>query len=144
VRTPEEIPSEERLFRKLRAEWLNGEAVLPEAVDLQGTSCDRAKYRNWEELVSEDWPSVAFTRGVDLPRNLRPASAPADSPLWEFFSVDRPETHNEAHCEIRPRRAGRTQTDADSALKKRPPVVREELKFAMARQFRVLREEPDR
>jgi hypothetical protein len=114
--------------------------VLPEAIDLQGMSCDRARYREATDLLSEAWPVVAFTRGRDLPKDVRPVSAPPDAPTWEFFAVDCPEPDNEAHCEVRPRRTGRTQTDTDAALKKRPQILREELKHIMARRLQLLAE----
>jgi len=120
---------------------MHGASVLPEAIDLRGMSCDRAKYREAKDLLSEAWPAVAFTRGQELPKDVRPvASSPADANTWEFFGVDCPEPDNEAHCEIRVRRTGRPQTETDGALRKKPPLVREELKQIMARRLHLLDE----
>jgi hypothetical protein len=126
------------MYRKLRPEHRNGTSVLPEAVDLQGTSCDRAKFRAPASLVSEQWPAVAFTTPELLPKGVQPPSAPPNSHPWEFFEVDWPEPENEAHSEIRVRRSGRVSEDNDDAARKRPHTVREELKLALARTMRVL------
>jgi hypothetical protein len=139
VRAKVPIPLDERMFRKLRHHHRNGSSVLPEAVDLRGTSCDRAAFREASDLLTEEWPAIAFIVPQDLPTNIRPtATSATNAPTWDFFAVDLPEPQNEAHCEIRIRRTGRASDDNDDAAGKRPPIVREELKLALARKLRVL------
>lgn len=136
MRDCEPIPDTERLFRKLRAGHWIGRQVLPEAVDLRGSSCDREAYRQSHDLVSVEWPGVACTTPRELPRDLAPTKEP---PTWEFFAVDAPEQQNEAHCEIRVRRTGKAEMDNDSnAVNKRPRLVREELKAALASRLQLL------
>jgi len=143
VRAKESIPPSERLFRRLRAGEFSGPQVFPEAIDLRGSSCDREAYRSPGDLVTPEWPGVAWTSSEKLPTTFAPSSA-AGPPTWDFFSVDAPEANNEAHCEIRLRRSGRTQEENDSsAIGKRPRIVREELKAALCASMRVILPPPE-
>lgn len=136
MRAQEQIPTTERLFRRLRPDHFIGRQVLPEAVDLRGSSCDREAYRKPEQLVTAEWPGVAYTTTGDLPRAVAPTKEP---PTWEYFSVDLPLESNDAHCEVRLRRSGRTEDANDTnAINKRPRLVREELKAALAGSLRLL------
>ena len=129
------IPPKELLYRRLREEHVDGDSVLPEAIDLQGTSCDRSQYTTPEALVSSDWPHVGKTSGEVLPMNVLPDGEKAP---WEFFAVDDPFEANQAHCEIRVRRhARRPNPENDKKARERCSAVRESLKYVLAQSFRV-------
>jgi len=123
------------LYRKLRVDWVHGDRVLVEAIDTEGTSCDRERHRDPKDLIEPGWPRVGWVVPRDLPRAVKPCDV---SPEWEFFALDLPERHNEAHCEIRARRVGRQSVDNDPKIKKYDRVVRERLKSELASRFRVL------
>ena len=135
MRAKEAIPTGEPLFRRLKATHVLGGKVLPEAVDLQGTSCARSAYCQASALIEPPlWPAIAQITPEELPRSL--GSDPP--PKWDFFAIDDPAEGNEWHCEIRVRREGRSSEDNDRKLGKRPPVLREQLKLALANAFRVV------
>jgi hypothetical protein len=131
------VPPEERLFRRLRSEELDGDTVLDDAVDLRGTSCDRERYRLAADLLSEQWPHVAWVAAGDLPLEVRPPGQ--DAVRWDFFAADDPIDGNEAHCEIRVRRATHRHLEAnDDAVRKRSAAAKSVLKHALASRFRLL------
>ena len=137
--TEPDLPDDERLYRRLREAWLDGDRVLDDAIDLEGTSCDRARFRQPAELISEDWPEAAWIVGSNLPRDLKP---PSKETTWEFFAVDDPREENPAHCEIRIRRGTKKPSrENDRAIKKQTPAVRSWLKNVVAARFRVLSSE---
>jgi hypothetical protein len=142
VRPPDdEIPSTELLYRRLRAEHVDGDRVLEDAIDSEGTSCDRAKYRSDpRELISPAWPRVGAVAVGAVPVNLRPPTQPgAPTVVWEFFVVDAPTEANEAHAEIRVRRESkRPSTKNDDAIKKKPDATRAWLKSKLADELRVV------
>lgn len=136
TRPKERIPPDERLFRRLRDHHRVGQIVLPEAVDLDGSSCDRERYRNAQDLIGSSWPHVAWVTAERLPREERP---PGQDLTWEFFAVDEPLVDNGAHCEIRVRRTTRRHLDSnDSSVKKRSHEVRAALRAALASRFAIL------
>lgn len=130
------IPSTEKLYRRLKDEWVNGRRVLTEAIDSQGTSCDREKYCNPVSLRTVDQPHLAFVTPGLLPVAL--PEVPPSATTWDFFAVDDPESRNEAHCEVRVRRTGRTSTDNDRKFRDRSVLIREALKSRLAAAFEVV------
>lgn len=132
-----EIPADERLFRRFRGEWIDGDRVLDEAIDLQGMSCDRERYRDPRDLIGADYAAVGWVAAGNVPGDLQPEAA---GPVWEFFAVDCPDDGNDAHCEIRVRRTtrrGSSENDTN-AVKKRTHAVKVALRHALAQRFRVL------
>jgi hypothetical protein len=130
------IPDNERLFRGVGADELDGDQVLDDVVDLRGTSCDRERYRAADDVRCEKWPSVAWVTPGSLPINVKP---PDQELTWEFFAVDDPVAGNEAHCEVRIRRTTRRDAyENDDAVRKKSPATKAFLKHALARRFRVL------
>ena len=103
----EPIPAEERLYRWLKTDDVNGLEVLPHVVDLEGTSVDREKYLPKgtppHQPGHPDRNGLAVTSVARLPSALR-----SNDIDYEFFAVDWPEDVNEAHAEVRP---GRTPND---------------------------------
>ncbi len=134
------IPPSERLFRRLREDQTDGDCVLEDAIDTEGSSCDREKYRaNPADLRTATYTQIGLIFVSDVPTNLVPPTPPGAAP-WEFFAVDDPDDANEAHCEIRVRRVSKrpSQTN-DSAIKKRPYETRVWLKSQLAACFHVWR-----
>ena len=140
MRAPDDsIPGSEQLFRQLRETWVDGDRVLPDAIDSKGSSCHRESYASDPvALVTLEWPKVAGVRVEQLPVEIRQDNPPEGAPAWEFFALDLPEPNRDAHCEIRVRRLSRRpSTDNDDAFGKRPPEVRHSLKMQLADRFRV-------
>ncbi len=102
----EPIPPEEDLYRSISTDVCWDSRVLPDAVDLQGTSFSRKKYvTHPRDACHPSRPhenGVAVTRGSDLPE---PIVVP-DAAAWECFVVDDPLAGNVAHAELRFRRLG--------------------------------------
>lgn len=142
MRSPDpEIPSDELLYRRLKPEHIDGDRVLEDAIDGEGTSCDRARHRpEPRDLVSDAWPYVASIASGVVPTGLQPPGATgAPAVTWEFFVVDDPTEVNAAHTEIRVRRESRRPSlENDSAIKKRPHATRAWLKSQLAERFRVV------
>lgn len=135
------LPSDELLYRRLRPEHIDGDRVLEDAIDSEGTSCDRQRYRpDPRVLVSPAWPHVGAVAAGAVPVALHPPAQPgAPAGAWEFFVVDAPSESNEAHAEIRVRReAKRPSTENDAAIKKKPYATRAWLKSKLADAFRVI------
>jgi hypothetical protein len=98
-----EIPIDEILYRGLLSEWIDGEQVLPDAIDLEGTSVNRDKYNpDRMAVIKGPFVGVASVRICDFPAPLDRHNAPA----YRFEAFDCPEPGNQAHAEIRPVRQG--------------------------------------
>jgi hypothetical protein len=133
----EDIPPDERLYRRLRSSHVDGDRVLDDAVDLQGSSCDRARYRDPEGGRSVEWPELAYISPSEMPSGIRPTGK---DPAWEFFAFDDPHPGNDAHCEIRVRRESRRpREESDPAARTAKPAVRAVLKYELASRMRVWR-----
>jgi hypothetical protein len=102
----EPIPDNEALYRGLLPEWIKGQAVLLDAVDLEGTSVNRHKYNPDPVaaiLASPGNTGVASIVGADFPEPLVRQAGPP----YRFRADDLPSDLNEAHAEIRPYRVGK-------------------------------------
>ena len=116
-RAQESIPNDEQLFRAICQEDLDGTAILPSAVDLQGTSVYRAKYLSCPEETLDFVPGDLTGLAVLTPSGISGAirnprvtgKVNEDDVTWEFFAVDDPFTDKDggehlAHAEVRVRR----------------------------------------
>ena len=102
----EPIPDNEALYRGLIPEWIKGQTVLLDAVDLEGTSVNRHKYNPDPVaaiLASPGNTGVASIIGADFPEPLVRQAGPP----YRFQADDLPSALNEAHAEIRPHRVGK-------------------------------------
>ena len=130
-----EIPAGEELYRWLGVEDATGSSVLPHAVDLQGTSVDRSRYR--PDPLKTPPPNtgrngIASTRADRWPTDIKLNDVP-----WEFFAVDWPEPFNEAHAEIRFGRC--PQRDRPVGFKPKSPAAKQELRARLAGAMTVIR-----
>ena len=129
------VPPDERLYRSfapLRAR--DGERLLPEAVDLPSTSCNRARYAAPESVLVPERPhdtGIAWVCGRELP----PASRSPGGVAYGWRTEDVPLEENEAHAEVQLLRAGEYVAGHRPASK----VYQIELREALALRFRVLR-----
>jgi hypothetical protein len=129
------IPGDERLFRRLKADEVDGDRVLDDAIDLRGTSCDRETFRSLADMRAR-WKFVGAVTPRDLPVDLRTEGSDV---VWEFFAVDDPIESNDAHCEVRIRRTTqRGCNDNDDAVRKRSPAAKAVLRFALASRFQLV------
>ncbi len=123
----DEIPPTEHLFRGLgNGEW-NGDEVLMDAIDSEGSSCYRETYATID-IVAAKFPGVAQVQVEHLPKNVV-----VNGTAWEFFAYDNPLDDFEAHCEIRQRAQGSTATEHKYAKGK---STRDELKRVLAKAMR--------
>lgn len=135
----EPIPPEEQLFRWIALDDVEGDAVLPSSVDLQGTSVERGKYFKAPleaPPFSARLNGLAVVTGAVLPARLELNGVP-----YEFFAVDDPIQENEAHAEIRPGRVATDTQTADRPLARAPksPVAKADMRLALAAVMRVYR-----
>lgn len=127
----EPISSVELLYRAVGADHVSGPAVLPTAVDMQGTSVHRSKYCDAHVhllLIRPDLTGIAVTQV-----GLFPAPQTLNEVTYEFFAVDEPEPDDSHHAEIRVR------TDPTTRENKRinNGAVRRLLAESLARAFAV-------
>lgn len=128
----EPIPDAEQLFRGAKAEQVNGETVGPDAIDSEGTSCNRSKYASPSSVLR---PDKGVTKVVAItPGSLPPPVVAQNNIEYEFFAVDHPEDGNDAHCEIRWRRTSDRPAREHIKLTNKP--VKLQLKTLLARHFR--------
>jgi hypothetical protein len=129
----EPIPDAERLFRTFSASHYENNRVLPGAIDPDGTSVDREKYRaNPAACLTPKRPDekgVAFTTRGSLP-----GEVPVPGGIsWLFYVIDYPEEGNEAHAEIRVRRANEAgQPCGVPGDRPKKPAQRTAIKSALA------------
>jgi|GEM_PF-1209027 len=100
----EAIPAEEPLYRSISSDYINGEDILPQAIDLPRCSFNRSKHSIPEAVRTLRRPNDTGIVEL-LPRNLPPPVPRASGSPYEFFAVDDPnpaeDPENDAHCEVR-------------------------------------------
>jgi len=111
ARVPDgDIPPEEPLYRSVGADGVNGEDVLPFALELPQCSFNRSKYSHPEQVLvpRPEHTGILSVRPLDLPG---PVPRHTGSP-YEFFAADDPnpkeDLQNDAHCEVRIKPQGLT------------------------------------
>jgi hypothetical protein len=124
----------EFLFRSIEHAWVKGDQITPDAIDLNGCSCNR-------ESIAPD-PKAAMNL-EKRPRENGVASITAEDANgvvertngapWEFFPVHCPEHGNTAHCEIRVRRRG----SSAPFEKVKNSTQRFEIKMAIASRMKI-------
>jgi hypothetical protein len=102
----EPIPADEQLYRGLLPDWIKGKTVLPDAIDLQGSSVNRHKYN------PDPRAAMLRARGHTDVASITPGRLPGQidlpSGLSYFFRADDlPLADNPAHAEIRPCRVSK-------------------------------------
>ena len=137
AREPDEvIPADEPLYRSISIEDVNGDDVLPQAVDLPRCSFNRSAYSKPEAVFAESRPS---DNGIaELLAGGLPPPVPRETGVpYEFIVVDDPnppeDLGNDAHCEVCMKRRG------ELFNKKHEPNkgVLAKAKDALARKLRV-------
>ena len=134
ARPPEEIPSAAELFRGLRPEQVDGPRVLPDAIDLQGTSVVRAKYGAPAAALAKAKGGTAV--GAIIPANFPGPIVSDGGVAWEWFPLDLPDKGDDAHAECRVRRT--SDRPATDHRKPNSGTLKEKLRKALADQFRIL------
>lgn len=134
MRPPDEpIPLDEPLLHAIGPEHVQGDLVLPAAVDLEGTSVHRLKYcvtRHVPLIAARpDLNGLAETAVGRLPDPL-----PVGELIYRFFAVDAPSEGDEHHAEIR------VNTDPGSRENRariKSSSARRLLREALASSFRI-------
>lgn len=135
ARPEEPIPVAERLFRGVEPSWIEGDRVLPAAVDKQGTSVNREKYASPESVLTPKRTRIATVCQQDFPEPMT-----LNNVAWEYIAVDNPldatavHPANDAHVEIRFHKVGVESRDADWP----GPTFREILRAKLADRMRLL------
>jgi hypothetical protein len=133
-----EIPPDEQLYRSIEADWVDGDKVLPFAIDGEGTSCSRQSYVEPQQALYAAVASrpeengIAYTTAKKLPLNFRASN----HVCYDVFAYDCPTLENEAHCEIRWRRYSDRPTEEH--FKRVRGAAKDELKAAIADQMTIL------
>lgn len=134
ARAPEDIPPDEELYRGLMAEHIDGPRVLPDAIDMQGTSVVRAKYGTPAQALAKARGGTAV--GAITPRNFPAPIQSGGGIEWEWFDLDLPSVEDDAHAECRLRRtADRPSSDHDWP---NSGSLKERLRKALADRFRII------
>jgi len=127
----EPIPEDERLFRSIGREDVDGDHLLPGAIELPAMSVNRSKYDpDPRNVIRGNDTGVAVTTSRQLPT---PMTSPGDV-TYEFFASDVP-SEGDAHAELRLRRRG---DQYDPKHKVKSATFKLELKQALAKSLRVL------
>lgn len=141
VRDLEPIGHQEPLFRCIGVEHLNGDRILPIAVEVPCCSVLRANFVTLESVLPPaKRPSdtgVAQITVASLPQSLQwPQNpAPGDEPAsWQFAAVDMPEEGLLAHAEVHFSKKGEAVRRAVNNRSLR--LLAQDL---LAREFRVVR-----
>jgi len=99
------IPDDDNLFRTLPAAKYRDDIVLPEAIEVEGTSCYRRSVclaphvaLAHARTVRPTDEAVAVVTVAELPKG---EITTGGGGRWIVFVEDLPEQGNEAHCEIR-------------------------------------------
>jgi hypothetical protein len=130
----EPIPPDEWLYMGIGSGDIDGtDRVLPSAVDLQGQSVNRAKYRPDPLAVISAARGDVAAAGVQ-PRNLPVHQVTPTGVEYSFHADDLPEDANDAHAEVTLHRpvVGWKKSHGPS------PANKSWLKELLARQFRVV------
>lgn len=133
----EPIPPDERLYRGVDADEVNGAELLATAVDLAGMSVARHKYvPDVENLQLVGCSGLAFTTPSLLPTCFRCGELD-----YEAFAHDDPQDNDPAHAEVRLGRAATATQRADRPENRAPgnKNARQTAKAALARAFTVSR-----
>lgn len=139
----EPIPPEEKLYRWLRVgdidEW---NEVSEISIDLVGTSVDREKYLSEGPPCHQSGHPERNGLAVITVDRLATAALQLNGIEYEFFAVDCPEEHNDAHAEIKPGRSpddGRPNGDRPKGFKPNSKATKDRLRQSLARAMRVVR-----
>lgn len=137
ARGPDEpIPDDEALYRSVAKEDVDEHlGVLPTALEMPACSLNRSKYSRAEDVLSASRPAENGILEV-TPRELPPPIPRAEATPYEFFAADDPIDGNDAHCEIRIRRAGH----AYNPKHKPSPDMKLKAREALARRMRIKQE----
>ncbi|MBN1609406.1 MAG: hypothetical protein JW940_22440 [Polyangiaceae bacterium] len=104
-----EIPSGESLYRSVSDEEVNGDDILPTAVDLPRCSFNRSAYSRPESVFTSRRPGDTGIVEIQ-PQRLPPPVPRASGDPYEFLAVDHPnppeDPENDAHCEVRIKPSG--------------------------------------
>jgi hypothetical protein len=134
VRAIEPIPPAEELYRGATEEHLAGESVEPDAIDGEGSSCNRQRYASPESVLGPVRTRTIYTT-PDALRQLPSPLTLSNGVAYEVFAVDLPIEGNNAHCEVRWRRVDNAQSTEHAKIKS--TTMRLEMKAWVARAFRV-------
>lgn len=127
----EPIPGDEQLFRSIAGDEVDGDQLLPAAIELPAMSVNRSKYApEPRDALRHDDTGIAVTMPFRLPVPVTSSGGV----IHEFFAADVP-SEGDSHAEIRLRRQGRPY---DAKFKVGGKVFKLELKTALAKSFRVL------
>lgn len=96
----EPIPADEKLFRAVGKDDVDGNRVLEAGIEIPQMSCNRAKYSKPADVVRSGQPGIAFVTPGSLP-----PPVVFNDVEYLFFAIDDPIESNEAHAEVR---VGRT------------------------------------
>jgi len=130
------IPDDEWLYRSFAPVDItgDGEHLLPDAIDLPSTSCNRARYALPESVRVPGRPEdtgIAWVCAGDLP----PASRSPGNVTYDWSADDVPLDDNDAHAEVRVLRDGVCVPGHRPASK----AYQRQLRTELALRFRVLR-----
>ena len=99
------IPDDEKLFRTLPAGKYRDSIVLPEAIEVEGTSCYRGSVCETPEAALAHArtlrPMDEAVAGVTVGALPKGEITTDGGGKWIVFVEDLPEDGNDAHCEIR-------------------------------------------
>lgn len=129
----EPIPSDETLYRWIAVGDLNGDEVLPHAIDLAETSVNRAKY--WPEPLKSEPLKPAMNGLATICGDRFPQELVVNDVEYEFFTVDCPENNNDAHAEIRSGRrptSERPTGDRPNGYKPKSRAAKDTIRSALA------------
>jgi len=126
--------TEEQLYRLLREDWIdNSGRVIDAAVDLEGTSVDRSRFRDDPSDCLLDaamhFVAVGAITFGDIPDQF---DAPSAKP-YESVVVYMRENGNDAHSEIQFWQAGDTK-----ASKPNSKVLKSRIREALAQRMRIV------
>jgi len=131
----EPIPPDEKLFRSVAPDEVQGDCVLPEAVEVPACSYSRSKYGPPEAALSPDTrpreTGIAFLTPAMLP----PPIERLDGAPFEFFAADAPE-EGDTHAEVRLKRVDAAYNPKRSSV---PKPIRVRAVAALADCMRVCR-----
>jgi uroporphyrinogen-III decarboxylase len=123
----------ELFFRSLAPGDTFGGAVLPTSVDMPASSFNRAAYSVPEKVRRSDLDGIAEIPCDALPAPVDVVVSPKETNTWVFFAEDDPTPTNDAHAEIRLKRADKPY-DAGKRFK---PAMKTRIREALAKALRV-------
>lgn len=96
----EPIPLEELLYRSILPEDVEGEHIIPHAVEMPACSFNRGKYSRPEDVLSSVRPRETVVTKVGVGELPEPFPRQSGE-ICEFHAEDDPLDENPAHCEVR-------------------------------------------